>query len=197
MGLYPIKCVECSKSFLWFSGNARDQRCEECKVQTAATISKGWREELKKIAKAAQDTCDTKWYSVREFERMDLLPDDAIHAAAFDPDTALSLLDELERVTKERDNTKALLADTIKKYDEIALNYLMRNKTLEAQLREATEALEFPYECRRCKRKMRKYFEHNGVGCTVDQNSYCQGIDSQEAALTRITALSGGDREKK
>lgn len=31
MGLYPINCPECTKTFLWFSGNHLDQRCHECR----------------------------------------------------------------------------------------------------------------------------------------------------------------------
>ena len=31
MGTYSIKCSNCNKPFLWFSGNTGDQRCHECK----------------------------------------------------------------------------------------------------------------------------------------------------------------------
>lgn len=29
MGIYPIDCSVCGKTFLWFSGNL-DQRCPDC-----------------------------------------------------------------------------------------------------------------------------------------------------------------------
>lgn len=32
MGLYPIDCPSCKKPFMWFSGNAGDQRCDECRA---------------------------------------------------------------------------------------------------------------------------------------------------------------------
>jgi len=30
MGLYPIVCQVCGKTFMWFSGNAHNQLCEKC-----------------------------------------------------------------------------------------------------------------------------------------------------------------------
>lgn len=30
MGLYQVNCSQCGKSFAWFSGNASDQRCNDC-----------------------------------------------------------------------------------------------------------------------------------------------------------------------
>jgi hypothetical protein len=31
VGLYPIRCPQCEKFFMWFSGNMPDQRCGDCK----------------------------------------------------------------------------------------------------------------------------------------------------------------------
>lgn len=36
MGLYPIECPGCKKNFMWFSGNAGDQRCDDCRAVDAS-----------------------------------------------------------------------------------------------------------------------------------------------------------------
>jgi hypothetical protein len=33
MGLYKINCPQCQEPFLWFSGNVKDQRCDDCRLK--------------------------------------------------------------------------------------------------------------------------------------------------------------------
>jgi hypothetical protein len=52
MGLYPINCPVCGKSFIWFSGNLPDQRCGECKGESVGRFVdpiKAMREHVSKL----------------------------------------------------------------------------------------------------------------------------------------------------